>query len=259
MPRQARPWFRFYSAAVNNPKIQSLSGDLFKLYVNCLALANEHDPRGFLPRPGHIAFALRTDVQPLLDQLKELRRRSLLDGPWTAYRIHDWEEWNPDSDANLTPGRRGRNADRTPLERATHADRTHRGDTDTEQIQKQKPEQKQTGPPPYTPPVRTSCYKGFQDLFGRPITPMEGELIRALEDEHPEDRIFYALEAAGASGVRNVKYVKAICEAQETAGDNRDAGKPMARNGTHVNGLTESDRAQLARLGVGAKREVILD
>jgi hypothetical protein len=35
-------WFRFYDDALNDPKVQKLSGDLFKAWVNILCLASKH-------------------------------------------------------------------------------------------------------------------------------------------------------------------------------------------------------------------------
>jgi hypothetical protein len=128
MPRPARPWFRFYSESIDNAKLQRLDGEHFKLYMNLLCIANQATPRGQLPRVADIAFRLRIDVQPLLKQMQELRRCKLLDGPWTAYRIHDWAEWQPDSDAFGTPGRKDRHAVGTPLERGRNAVGTHRGE-----------------------------------------------------------------------------------------------------------------------------------
>src|SRR3990167_4388430 len=117
MPRPARPWFRFYSEALENRKLMSLPAPLFKSYVSLLMVANRSDPRGTLPPPWDVAYLLHTEVEPLMEEMKELKRLRFLDGGWRDYRIHDWQDWQPDSDAQLTPGRRGRNADRTPLER----------------------------------------------------------------------------------------------------------------------------------------------
>ena len=48
MPKST-PWFRFYSEAVRDPKVQNLSLKMFKFWTNALCLANENEPRGTLP------------------------------------------------------------------------------------------------------------------------------------------------------------------------------------------------------------------
>lgn len=87
-------WFRFYSEAVNDPKVQRLPGDLFKLWVNLLCLANENSERGTLPADiEDVAWRLRIDSDLLRQQLHTLQGMRLLD--WSedteCYTCHNWE------------------------------------------------------------------------------------------------------------------------------------------------------------------------
>ena len=50
-------WFRFYIRSLDDLKVQAMSGDLFKTWVNLLSLAAEQD--GALPDIATIAFRLR--------------------------------------------------------------------------------------------------------------------------------------------------------------------------------------------------------
>lgn len=104
------PWFRFYSEALDDPKVQRLTGDLFKVWVNLLCLASEQDERGTLPPPSDIAFRLRIDDQKADDALTGLRRAGLLDlDPDTdLYVIHAWAVRQPPSDADSTAAERKR-------------------------------------------------------------------------------------------------------------------------------------------------------
>lgn len=72
-------WFRFYSEALDNPKVQLLPGDLFKAWVNLLCLANRAEPRGTLPPVAEVAFALRASEDQTAEWLAELERRGLLE------------------------------------------------------------------------------------------------------------------------------------------------------------------------------------
>lgn len=102
-------WFRFYSEALDDPKVQRLPGDLFKAWVNLLCLANEADERGTLPTLDDIAFRLRLDDQKTADALRGLCRAGLLDGDADdGYSIHAWDKRQPDSDSSTERVRRHR-------------------------------------------------------------------------------------------------------------------------------------------------------
>jgi DnaD/phage-associated family protein len=65
---------------------------------------------------------------------------------------------------------------------------------------------------------------GFEQCFGRLLSPMELEQVRALEDEHPPDRIEYALREAAALNKRSVRYVQRTCERIERDGESSANG-----------------------------------
>jgi hypothetical protein len=50
-------WFKFYEDAVDDPQIQKLSPEHFKVWVNLLCLTAKYD--GYLPDINDISFALR--------------------------------------------------------------------------------------------------------------------------------------------------------------------------------------------------------
>lgn len=257
MPRQARPWFRYYSESLENRKLQALPAELFKAYINLLSLANRSDERGTLPRVADIGYALRLDVMAAGALIDELKARRFLEGPRDRMRIHDWAEWQKDSDANLTPGRQGRNAERTPKERAKNAERTDdaglrthreeesRGELETEQ----EPDKNRV--PPYVPPVRSGGYQLLQKTFGRLITAAESELFKALEEEHPPERIEYGLTVCAMRNIKTLAFLKGVCENRDEQGDNGDAGRPRASAVlSRSQESNEQYRAELARYGV---------
>lgn len=167
-------WFRFYSEALDDPKVQRLTGDLFKVWVNLLCLANEQEERGTLPLADDIAFRLRLDDQKARDALNGLRRAGLLEynTDTDKYRVHAWDKRQFASDDSTERVRRfrekqretanetERNASETFLKRSRNAIDT---DPDTEQIQKQKQSISRGGgaaaprnAPPPTPIVRAA-------------------------------------------------------------------------------------------------------
>lgn len=114
-------WFRFYSEAMHDPKVQHLRPELFKFWVNLLCLANEQPERGSLPTLDEIAYILRMkrpvvhrfcvelvvaglihrrDLEPSLAGHWPVTDRSLT-GQWdvtTRFIIHQWSVRQPPSD-----------------------------------------------------------------------------------------------------------------------------------------------------------------
>lgn len=91
-------WFRFYSDALDDPKVQRLPDYLFKRWVNLLCLANEGEPRGVLPSIEDIAFRLRISADEAAETVAELSRRGLLDDNDETLHPHNWENRQRRSD-----------------------------------------------------------------------------------------------------------------------------------------------------------------
>lgn len=91
-------WFRLYVEVAHSRKIQNLSGELFKTWVNlmCLAKANA----GILPSIQDISWTLRIDAEAAADQVNELISRRLVDETAAGLCMHDWDEHQFDSDSS---------------------------------------------------------------------------------------------------------------------------------------------------------------
>ncbi len=89
-------WFRFYTKSIDNPKIQALSGDLFKAWVNLLCLARLND--GYIGKMSDVQFRLRCSEADANLWVAELIERKLLDQTPEGIRPHDWEEYQYPSD-----------------------------------------------------------------------------------------------------------------------------------------------------------------
>jgi hypothetical protein len=70
-------WFRYYDDAMDDPKVQRLSGDLFKTWVNLLCLASKSG--GKLPSNDDIAFRLRISIQDAQLRTEDLIMAGLID------------------------------------------------------------------------------------------------------------------------------------------------------------------------------------
>lgn len=128
-------WFRFYNEVLNDPKVQGLSGDDFKGWVNILCVASQCNNNGTLPKLSDLSFMLRMSENDAKTLLERLCERSLIDrvnggANGYAYACHAWNKRQYKSDSSTDRVKRYRNAARnndvTPPDTDT--------ETDTEQI-----------------------------------------------------------------------------------------------------------------------------
>jgi len=152
-------WFRFYSGALDDPKVQRLTGDLFKVWVNLLCLANESEERGTLPSNDDIAFRLRLDDQQAADALRVLIRAGLLDQDEDgALHIHGWEARQKKSDDVTARVHKHRGVDPN---RETLPKRFSNGlEKSREDTEENRPEQSRADPP--TPQEHRQEQEGVQ-------------------------------------------------------------------------------------------------
>ena len=92
-------WFRYYDDALDDIKVQRLSGDLFKTWVNLLSLASKND--GKIPSADEIAFRLRISVQDAQQRVEDLILGGLIDIlPDNSWAPHNWTERQFQSDSS---------------------------------------------------------------------------------------------------------------------------------------------------------------
>jgi hypothetical protein len=131
-----------YSDVLDDPKVQRLPGDLFKVWVNLLCLASRNE--GVLPPIEDIAFALRMSQDVTVTVTADLVTRGLLDD-CDGLSPHNWAERQfksdaPESAAERKRAQRAREKERQKAENVTtshsdsHADVTPPEQNRTEQI-----------------------------------------------------------------------------------------------------------------------------
>lgn len=120
----SNPWFRFYSAAMRNPKVAALSDRDFRLWVSMLSAASENE--GKLPPATELRHLLSMRLDHLLSGVDRLIKAGLIDALEGGYTPHHWDKFQYKSDSSTERVRRHRaerNVSVTPPE----------ADTDTEQ------------------------------------------------------------------------------------------------------------------------------
>jgi hypothetical protein len=99
-------WLRLYDDVLDDPKVQRLSPDLFKHWINLLCLANKGSPRGRIAnRLSDLAFSLRVPVEELERILPDLVNAGLLEfeDDSTFLVPHGWGARQFKSDTSTRP------------------------------------------------------------------------------------------------------------------------------------------------------------
>ena len=133
-------WFRMYAEVLDDPKVQRLRPEMFRMWVNMLCLAAKND--GELPSVEDIAFALRLSEKAVNDGMNILIMAGLIDVDSERTSPHNWNGRQYQSDVSSERVKRFRKrqrngacnvsetADETPPEQS-------RTDTETETEKKE--------------------------------------------------------------------------------------------------------------------------
>jgi hypothetical protein len=124
-------WFRLYNDILEDPKVQKLSPELFKFWINILCVASKNE--GKLPPIKDIAFALRMSESETEAAFHSIKKAHLIDEKSNQYGItlapHNWNKRQYKSDTSTERVKRFRNGKRNS--RVTPPDTD--SETDTEQ------------------------------------------------------------------------------------------------------------------------------
>jgi hypothetical protein len=107
-------WFRFYNEVVNDPKVQCLSAETFKVWVNVLCLTSQND--GKIPSEHDLAFSLRLPFQSVSDHMEILYAAGLIDDKNGHKTPHNWQKRQFKSDTSTDRVKRFRNGQRNNKE-----------------------------------------------------------------------------------------------------------------------------------------------
>ena len=118
-------WFRMYAEVLNDPKVQNLPGDLFKIWVNALCIACNGN--GTLPKLEDVSFALRLPFHETKTAFQELEKHALLVTVDETFQFKSWNKRQYKSDVSTERVKRHRERKRNVTETPPDTD------TDTEQ------------------------------------------------------------------------------------------------------------------------------
>lgn len=198
-------WFRFYAEAVSDPKVQLLSPDLFKTWVNILCIACTADG-GVLPNLEAMAYTLHAPVSKLRRHIDALVSAELLDND--PLRPHNWDKRQYKSDVTdpTAPERMRRYREKRNAGRNDDT-AVIRPDTDTEETQKRIEKiYRFTGK---VIRLAQADYDSWKQAY-HAIPDLEAELFRidqALHSQGKREGWFIA-----ASNMLNAKHQKLLAE-----------------------------------------------
>lgn len=202
MPRVARPWFRFYSEALESLKVHELPDRLFKPWLLLLCLANVNRPRGTLPSLPKIAFGLRVKEDRVAAILSALIDARLIDYDGTRYAMHDWDEWQAGRD--VAPSLRDESAEINHGNDADSAQENHdrveksrnRKDAETEQSRTRTamnwPDPDEDGPETFR-----QVYKQHSEALKGPLGGNAMLIAGQLERKYGSEMCIEVAEAHG--------------------------------------------------------------
>jgi hypothetical protein len=208
-------WFRMYEEALDDPKVQRLSGDDFKAWINLLCLASRNGGR--LPPSADVAFALRMDAHGAATLLSRLADGGLLDtrqggAHGSHHAPHGWEERQYKSDTSTDRVKRFRQRSKTVTETAP--------DTDSET---EVPEAKASGEIQAFDAETVMFRHGRLYLTANGVKPDKaGSLLGKWKRDHGAEAVIVALGKAQREGaIDPVSYIEACLRQRSRDDDER--------------------------------------
>lgn len=199
-------WFRMYAEVLDDPKVQRLSGDEFKAWVNILCLTAKND--GVLPPVEDIGFALRIDPKKTGKLVKKLVDCGLLVETETGLKPNKWDQRQYKSDVSTDRVKRFRQ--RSKKQGETQPETGPETDTDTE-----VPLSKDNG-------SAVDPDKLFWDSAKSYLGPSRASLIGKWVGQHKKPAVIAAISAAQAErAVDPVAFIEGIFR--------KSAGNPQPR------------------------------
>ena len=192
MPRPARPWFRFYTEVLNDPKVLRLTDRQYRVWTMLLCVAAICDGE---IKKWDASLLLRMPVKNVLSDLRALIDAGLIEVvDEDTLTPHNWKGRQYESDVSTSRVQRFRKQERNV---SVTADETP-PETEAETEQRQSRAETETDTDARAPshPFAFAYAKKFQAKnAGRPPPPTQHAEAVALEDEHGADWCFRAAEA----------------------------------------------------------------
>lgn len=216
-------WFRFYTEALNDPKVQALPAPLFKAWVNllCIAAGNEG---GRIPKSAlAVGFQLRIPTTKADAVLRGLLAAGLLeDGPHGDLQPHNWERRQFASDNVTERVRKHREGVSRNVSETLHG---------TGRARRTEAEQKQNRTEA-EPDARARPFIVYEETFGRPIaSAREADTVEGAYEDFGAQCFEHCMTAAALEGATTFTYPLQIMRRHKREGCDDTAKVNPGANG----------------------------
>lgn len=233
-------WFRYWTEALDDEKVQALPAPLFKHWVNLLCVARLHGGR--LDCIDQIAFRLRVKVKRATAIMERLEAAGLMEQDGTGWAPHNWAGRQPASDDAAERMRRLRRTrtEQRPNKFVLEQSRAEQNRTEQNRTEQNRAEAASApiihhGAHAFTLPESTatptaaaaSCVLAkLAGAFENEIGALSPGVMEALDDwaeripntSSGEAAIAYAFSEAVANNKRRWRYVESILVRLEAEG-----------------------------------------
>jgi len=202
-------WFRFYSEALDDPKVQNLPIAARWHWLEMLCVANSSEPRGRLHADRRLAARCNLTVSRLHALCKQLVSAGLLDEDGDYLIPHGWNKRQMQSDDVAERVRRHResNVTVTALDPDLDPDPDTESETETE-----------SSPPPLALVAGQTdmgeVFRFYEDTFGSLNANVKDRVEDAVE-RYSGNWVREALKESAAFGARSWNYTEKILKGWE--------------------------------------------
>lgn len=191
-------WFRFYSEALHDPKVQNLRPEMRWYWVAMLCMASEGTPRGKLPDREGTAYGLRMKPSRTDHVMQTLTSRGLLEQRTDGLYVHNWDGRQRDSDTSAERVKRHRVTLQKRDGNALEVDRDI--EVDKEEIREEA---------------------AAHELFEKVIGPLNSHTVALVDEalgEAGELCVLHCLEETAVNGAKSWRYTEAILRRHKEEG-----------------------------------------
>lgn len=91
-------WFRLHTKILHDPRVQTMSAERYKLYINLLCHACEKDENGNVGNVSDVAFVLRETQEAVSSAFHDFKERGLIATDGETFHIPQWSKKQYKSD-----------------------------------------------------------------------------------------------------------------------------------------------------------------
>ena len=85
-------WFRLHHKVLHDPRVQTLTPERFKIYINLLCYASQREDNGTVGNVSDVSFAIRETQDAVSSAFHDFEERGLIATDGETFRIPQWKK-----------------------------------------------------------------------------------------------------------------------------------------------------------------------